>query len=86
MGPDRRIGLHVDDHLSPRWYAAVAISVLLAFLRLAGIRHEAFQAVAHLWVGALLYAAVVDRVRAAMWLEGALIVVELAAVAYYGLS
>jgi hypothetical protein len=29
-------------------------SVLLAVLRVAGIKHPAFQAVAHLWVGFLL--------------------------------
>jgi hypothetical protein len=33
--------------------AVILISVLLAALRIAGIKHEAFQAIAHLWVGGL---------------------------------
>jgi len=32
----------------------ILISFVLAALRVAGYRHEAFQAVAHLWVGGLV--------------------------------
>jgi uncharacterized membrane protein len=35
-------------------HAVIPISVVLAALRIAGFQHEAFQAIAHLWVGFLI--------------------------------
>ena len=39
----------------------ILISMLLAAIRAVGVKHEAFQAVAHLWVGGLLGAWIATR-------------------------
>lgn len=42
--------------LAIRVWLYVVVSGVLAVLRIGGLKHEAFQAVAHLWVGGLLTA------------------------------
>jgi hypothetical protein len=54
----------------------ILVSAVLAGLRLDDVRHEAFQAAAHLWVGALCYGWLADRRRAEKWLAITLSVIE----------
>ena len=59
-------------------YALIIIALILAALRIAGVTHEAYQAVAHLFVGGLFAAGWVqgfgahdyDEERRAMWKFG----------------
>lgn len=66
----------------PRTLLLVLCAVVLAGLRIAGIKHPAFQAVAHLYVGFLFGAWADSRAhgnsdRGCFWLAIALSVVEL---------
>jgi hypothetical protein len=54
------------------------MSFALAGARIGGLKTEAFQAVAHLWVGALLAAWILNRNKDARKLAIALSVIELA--------
>jgi hypothetical protein len=59
--------------------AVLAVSYLLGALRLAGARHEAFQAVAHLWVGGLIGARIAAGEKECGRIAFALSVLELVA-------
>ena len=39
----------------------IIVSILIALVRAIGVKHEAFQAIAHLWVGGLLGAYLLGR-------------------------
>jgi hypothetical protein len=54
----------------------ISVSALLAVLRIGGEKSEAFQAVAHLWVGALLYAWIAGRNASAKRIAIVLSVIE----------
>lgn len=56
----------------------IAVSIVIALVRIAGVKHEAFQAIAHLWVGGLSGAWFVDRTKLYGWSVVALSVVEVA--------
>ena len=60
----------------------ILISAVLGGLRLDGVKTETFQAVAHLWVGALCYGWFADGRRAEKWLAIALSVIELGRFAF----
>lgn len=51
--------------------AVILISVLFAAVRIAGHKSEAFQAIAHLWVGGLCGAFALGR----YWLYGWLVII-----------
>ena len=54
----------------------ILISVLLAAIRTVGVKHEVFQAVAHLWVGGLLGAWMASQSRFYLRLALALSAIE----------
>lgn len=60
------------------------VSLALAVLRIAGLKHGAFQAFAHLWVGGLVGAWLVGRSPECLWLVVWLSVVELACFLFGG--
>ena len=62
---------------------AIIFSLLLAILRIGGAKQEAFQAVAHLWVGFLIYGWAIDKTALAKWLVISLSVVELSCFIYF---
>lgn len=54
-----------------RWIILAVATVAIALLRILGVRHPAYQAVAHLFVGGLAGAWLIDRDRfyaVAFWL------------------
>lgn len=55
------------------------VSLVLAALRVQGAHSEAFQAIAHLWVGALLAGWLVHKSDRAKWLVIGLSCIEVAA-------
>ena len=57
--------------------AAVLFGLLLAILRVSGLRDEAFQAVAHVFVGGCLFAWLADGEPIGKWLTIGLSVVEI---------
>lgn len=59
-------------------FVAVAFSAVLAGLRIAGHKSQAYQAVAHLWVGGLIGYAIPTHSADAIGLAGALSLIELA--------
>lgn len=68
------------DSRNARFLLIVLASVALGAARLAGVRHIAFQAVAHLWVGGLVGAQVArGGDRFLLWVTVALSVLELGA-------
>ena len=54
----------------------IAVSIALIALCAAGIKHEAFQAIAHLWVGGLLGAWLAAAGREFLWLAVGLSIAE----------
>ncbi len=63
--------------MNPFWAVAIAFSTLLVGLRLGGLRHEAFQAVFHLWLGAMSYAWLVNKSVMAKAIVFTILVVEI---------
>lgn len=54
-----------------RWIVLAAVTVAVALLRILGVKHEAYQAAAHLFVGGLAGAWLIERERfyaVAFWL------------------
>ena len=62
------------------------ISAVLAVFRIGGVTHEAFQALAHLWVGFSLWAWLVEGYRDARRAVVILSVIEIACAFYYGVG
>ena len=60
------------------FFAAIIYSLVLAVLRIAGHKSQAFQAVAHLWVGALVGLAISIHSWNLIGLVAVLSLVELA--------
>jgi hypothetical protein len=64
------------DGSSPRLASVILVSIVFAFLRIYGYTSEAFQAMAHLWVGGLIALYMVRRQRGVLFVIVALSIVE----------
>ncbi len=75
----------LDVELGEPAFMVVAMSLILALLRVLGATHPAYQAAAHLWIGGLIVAAWRGTTLAAamLWvIVGALCLVELGCVLF----
>lgn len=62
--------------MTPRVIILVVLSLAVAAARIAGVKHEAFQAIAHLFVGGLIGAWLIDPRKLYVNAFGSLCLVE----------
>jgi hypothetical protein len=58
--------------------SALLFSLILVALRVAGVKHQAFQAIAHIWVSGLFCTWYFTRRRLWFWVAVAMSAIELA--------
>jgi hypothetical protein len=59
-----------------KYVAITTISIILGLLRILGFKHEALQAIDHLWIGGLIVYSVMSKDRFSMWVIILLSVLE----------